>query len=146
MANYKHGYTRNDAHHPLYKVWEGMIARCENPNNNSYQSYGGKGVRVCDRWRSSFADFLIDLGERPGPRYTLERIDHERHYEPYNVIWATYTEQNRNRPGFVKLSLAKAREIRALSVNGVSSRAIAEKFGVHRRSIQDVIKYKIWKE
>lgn len=73
---------------PIYKVWVSMIARCHNPNNSGYKNYGARGIRVCDRWRESFGNFIADVGERPG-RVELDRIDVDGHYEPGNVRWAT---------------------------------------------------------
>lgn len=75
-----------------------MISRCTNPKQPHWEHYGGRGIGVCQRWRS-FEAFIADMGRRPTgpPRYTLERINNDRGYEPGNVKWATYSEQQRNR-------------------------------------------------
>jgi len=73
-----------------------MRSRCNNPNTKAYESYGAKGIKVCDRW-NSFENFLTDMGERPGKEYSIERIDLSKGYCPDNCKWATHTEQNRNR-------------------------------------------------
>ena len=73
-----------------------MIQRCVNPKSRYFSHYGGRGIKVCDRWRNSFEDFYADVGERP-PGRTLDRIDNDGDYEPLNVRWATPTEQTRNR-------------------------------------------------
>ena len=91
--NKKHGMEGT----PEYKAWVGMRKRCCSPNNASYASYGGRGIRVCDEWMTSFENFFRDLGPRPGPGYSLERIDVNGNYEPTNCKWATIAEQNRNR-------------------------------------------------
>jgi len=81
---------------PEYNIWCCMLARCHNPRNPGYDNYGGRGIEVCERWRNSFAAFLADLGERPGPSYSIDRKDNDGNYEPGNVRWATATEQGRN--------------------------------------------------
>lgn len=80
----------------LYRAWENMIQRCTNPKNKSFPNYGGRGVRVCERWLD-FSNFLADMPERPSPEHTIDRQNNDGHYEPSNVRWATRTEQNRNR-------------------------------------------------
>jgi hypothetical protein len=86
----KGGYTK----HPLYTTWVGMISRCSSDKNISYQYYGGKGVKVCERWLS-FDNFVNDMGERP-KGYSLDRIDSNGNYEPSNCRWATPTQQRAN--------------------------------------------------
>lgn len=81
----------------IYPVWAAMIGRCTKANDPGYKYYGGRGIRVSDRWLNSFANFYQDMGMRPTDRHTLERKDVNGNYEPGNVVWATPTEQARNK-------------------------------------------------
>lgn len=92
-------YKDGRSHHPLYGIWKQMIQRCTNPRASHYSLYGGRGIQVCERWRTSFWDYVADVGERP-PGKSLDRIDNNGDYEPGNVRWASQSEQllNRNRP------------------------------------------------
>ena len=82
--------------HPLYSTWSNMKGRCYNPNRPVYKYYGGRGIKVCDRWKNSFKLFLKDMGERP-EGCTLDRINNDGNYEPTNCKWSTTVEQNKNR-------------------------------------------------
>jgi len=81
---------------PEYLAWLAMKARCRNVNNSSYSNYGGRGIRVCDRWCESFEAFLTDVGRKPTPTHSLDRINNDGNYEPGNVRWATRHEQRVN--------------------------------------------------
>lgn len=82
--------------HPDYPVWNGMMARCLNPNDTGYQKYGARGVRVCERWMD-FWNFIEDMGTRPSRSHSIDRIDNHLGYEAGNCRWATKLEQTLNR-------------------------------------------------
>lgn len=82
--------------HPLYNSYHEMVARCTRPTHPRYADYGGRGITVCERWRSDFWAFVSDMGERP-PGYSLDRIDNDAGYSPGNCRWATPAEQRANR-------------------------------------------------
>lgn len=121
----RHGHTRRTPNgrisSPEYRAFAAMKNRCLNPRQARFKDYGGRGITVCDRWlrgdgsRTGFECFLMDIGPKPGPAFTLDRIDNDRGYEPSNVRWATRLEQGRNtratrlvRVADMELSLAEA--------------------------------------
>lgn len=88
--------THGKRHVVEYKTWLRMKQRCLNPNNPDFTYYGGRGITVCDRWKHSFEHFLSDVGGRPSPLHSIDRVDNNGNYEPGNCRWATHTQQMNN--------------------------------------------------
>lgn len=137
-ANSTHGHTRGEKRHPLYLVWRAMRSRCENPNANGYQNYGGRGITVCDRWRigedgrTGFECFLHDMGPKPSPTHSVERVRNDLPYSPSNCIWGTKAAQARNR-----------RSVYSVDVNGrtMTLSEAADHYDIPRTTVLSRLRY-----
>jgi len=124
-----------------YSIWAGMHARCRNPRKKAYPRYGGRGIRVCDRWHD-YAAFLADMGEAPACKQ-IDRIDNDGNYEPDNCRWASLQEQARNK-STAKLIEGDADRIRDLAANGVRAAEIARYLSVSSASVSNIRRRKQW--
>lgn len=106
--NIKHGHAQVGKTSPEYRAWTGMLKRTTNPNDKAFPNYGGRGITINDDWKVSFISFLADVGPRPSPAHTIDRIDNNKGYFAANVRWATKKEQSRNR------------RLRPLTIDGVT--------------------------
>ena len=128
---------------PTYQSWGAAIQRCTNPKNRYWHIYGGRGIQVCEAWKTSFEVFFADMGERP-LGYTLDRINSDGDYEPGNCRWATAKQNGRNRRD-VKLSESAAASIRqAYAAGGVTHRQLADAYGVSHATIGQLIRGRTW--
>jgi len=127
MLFHRHGHWRTRT----YTAWQQMKVRCEWPDHPAWEHYGGRGIKVCDRWRESFADFLADMGKNPGRGYSLDRIDVNGNYEPSNCRWATATTQARNKRTS-KLEPHEYEQIKWLVSLGYMQKDVAAFFGIGR--------------
>lgn len=118
---------------PTYRTWDTMKRRCLNPNSISYESYGGRGIKVCKRWLK-FENFYADMGEKPNGT-SLDRIDNDGDYEPSNCRWATYKQQARNRSSS-----------RLISYGGklYTMAELVEKFNINRGTLEHRISVLMW--
>jgi len=91
-------------HHPLYVTYSDMRRRCYMSQNRNFKYYGARGINVCDRWLEDFWAFVSDMGDKPTPKHTLDRINNDGNYEPSNCRWATQSEQLKNRRKFSRSS------------------------------------------
>lgn len=90
--------TKHGLHsHALYGTWKNMVQRCYNPANSHFDSYGGRGIVMCDRWRESFANFLEDMGEKPSPAHSIERRNNNEGYCKENCSWELIEVQANNK-------------------------------------------------
>lgn len=109
-----------------YKIWKGIIKRCENPHDHAFANYSGRGIRIAPEWRNDFESFIAHVGPRPSAAHSIDRINNDRSYEPGNVRWATKSEQAANRRSSrLIVAFCQARILRDWAcITGLSADAI----------------------
>ena len=127
----KHGAYIDPSLALTHSSWCAMIQRCLNPNNKSYDDYGGRGIGVHPLWRESFEAFYMMVGVRPDANHTLERVDYNQGYVPGNVTWATKSDQTRNKSDNVKLTIDGVTQ--TVSQWALDSRCTVSKFTIYKR-------------
>jgi hypothetical protein len=135
--------THGDIHSPEYRAWASSIQRCENPNGEYYRDYGGRGIKVCARWRKSYPNFLADMGRKPTRAHSLDRYpNNDGDYEPSNCRWATAVEQQNNRRDSEARQIYKVGDLRRrlLAAPGAVDFAksyLSIKHTAHRRIVEN---------
>lgn len=123
---FRHGYHGEVE----YETWRHMMERCSNPKAHNYSLYGERGISVCERWHH-YPNFVADMGCRPGPDRSIDRIDSNGNYEPSNCRWGTVEEQNNNR---------RSNVIFTLSRESLSLAQWCRKFGIHAVTVTGRLK------
>lgn len=135
-----HGHSKTES--KAYKSWRAMNARCCRPSHKNYERYGGRGIKICDRWadKNGFTNFLFDMGEPP-EKFSLDRIDNDGNYEPANCRWASQLTQARNSSKVKKLTFRGVS--RCLSewaeITGISSSTIWQRIYSRGWSIEETL-------
>jgi hypothetical protein len=138
-GNYKHGKTGTKE----FNIWKSMKQRCYNKKNKSYKNYGGRGIKMCDRWKNSFIEFYKDVGKKP-EGLSINRKNNDEGYTPQNCEWSNRKEQNRNSRN-CKLSEHKAITIKRLYSEGFLINEIAILYRVSDSMISHIITKRNWR-
>lgn len=144
--NTRHGHGDNKrGRSPTFISWMNMLQRCTNPNNPSFPGYGGRGVKVCDRWtgRDGFISFLTDMGEKPTRAHSIDRKDNSGNYEPSNCRWATAKDQARNRRSST-FTAAMVDRLRNGDLKHLTAQQAADVLGVKRGAVYTVRQGRTW--
>jgi len=129
-----HGMTNTR----VYRSWDDMKKRCSNPKATGYKYYGGRGIKVCDRWLV-FDNFYEDMGDPPTNKHTIDRIDPDGNYEKSNCRWATRSEQQRNRRPFKQWNqFLTDEQIRDIKFSHETGRDIAKRYNISDQMVSKI--------
>jgi hypothetical protein len=141
--------THGEASTSIYNTWKHAKSRCCNPGNRYYEGYGGRGITMYEPWLSSYQSFASwirdNLGPRPSPDHSLDRIDNDGNYEPGNLRWATDVQQQRNRRS-TKVTATVVARVRAMVAAGVRQKDIAAGEGLSLSHVKAIAQGRIWRE
>jgi hypothetical protein len=133
-----HGKSRTK----IYIAWCGIINRCYDPKSDFFYRYGGRGIKMCDRWRNSFEAFLADMGEPPTAKHSIDRIDNDGNYEPSNCRWQAPQKQMSNQTRTIRVivngeetSLMNACKLKGLDYLNIYRRM--KKYGISAQHLID---------
>ena len=131
VARSRRGHGKKRAIIPEYYTWSGMRSRCNNRSSVAWANYGGRGIKVCDRWEKSFDSFLLDMGRRPKWASSIDRINNSGDYEPGNCRWANHETQSNNKRGVYRFIYDG--EKKGLAAWGRDRRCATSATGIRRR-------------
>ncbi len=138
-----HAYARKGkSRESTYTIWAGVVQRCTNPNNGAWAAYGGRGIKLCDRWRT-YSAFLSDMGLRP-TGMTLDRVDNDGDYTPENCRWASRSDQMRNTRA-TKLEAHEPAQVRWLVGLGYRRDDVAAFFGIAENTVSRIVRGELWR-
>ncbi len=141
MSHFKHGCARRGRKRSyLYIAWNHILDRCYKATDKCFKWYGGRGITVCARWHkdnpNGFVNFMSDVGDRPTPKHSIDRINNDGHYEPTNIRWADSFEQRRNQRRYRGedhkssiLTEIEVRKIKILVDQGLNTKQILQEIG-----------------
>lgn len=135
----KHGHSRTRE----YRIWSGIKLRCLNPIASHYDIYGGRGIKMCDRWLNSFENFLTDMGYAPSPKHSIDRINNDGDYTPENCRWATQKEQLNNTSRTIHITYnGKTQTLKQWSEElGLNYSMVRHHFRYRGRSLEEIVKF-----